>query len=108
MQPHHIFEDQSQGFLGVDDVMEQHDVSVLQAFQKRCYRDEQTTTVNMKHMLSNSQIHAFISGIIRIQHKPSLSLTTYIQGMKKRLRHRKEIHGGFTAVNSLTHLPKHL
>lgn len=38
VQPHHIFEDQSQGFLGVDDVMEQHDVGMLQAFQKRCCR----------------------------------------------------------------------
>lgn len=60
-------------------------------------------TVNGKHMLSNSRIHAFISCIIRIQHKPSLSLTTYIQGIRKR-RHRKEIHGGFTVVNYLTHL----
>lgn len=38
-QTHHILKDQSQGFLGVDDVMEEHDVGMLQAFQKRCCRD---------------------------------------------------------------------
>lgn len=35
VQAHHVFKDQSQGFLGMDDVMEEHDVGMLQAFQKR-------------------------------------------------------------------------
>lgn len=48
VQTHHIFKDQSQGFLGVDDVMEEHDVGMLQAFQKRCCRQrtEQGETEN--------------------------------------------------------------
>ena len=33
---HHILEHQRQSFLGVDNVVEQHDVGVLQALQKGC------------------------------------------------------------------------
>lgn len=34
---YHVLEDQSQRFLGVDDIMEQYYVSVFQAFQKGSY-----------------------------------------------------------------------
>lgn len=71
-------------------------------------RRQNRQKVNGKHMLRNQRIYAFISCIIRIQHRPSLSLTTYIQGIKKRLKQRKKIQGGFTAVSSHTRLSKHL
>lgn len=48
-EPYHIFKDQSQGFLGVDDVMQQHDVGMLQALQKRRCRGTQGESVNRGH-----------------------------------------------------------
>lgn len=48
-EPYHIFKDQSQGFLGVDDVMQQHDVGMLQALQKRRCRGTQGKSVNRGH-----------------------------------------------------------
>lgn len=48
-EPYHIFKDQSQGFLGVDDVMQQHDVGMLQALQKRRCRATQGESVNRGH-----------------------------------------------------------
>lgn len=42
---YHILKHQSQGFLGVDDVMEEHNVGMLQAFQKRCCKQRRVDTL---------------------------------------------------------------
>lgn len=57
VQTHHIFKDQSQGFLGVDDVMEEHDVGMLQAFQKRrCrHRTDRGKELMLKHIFKDQR-----------------------------------------------------
>lgn len=84
MQTHHIFKDQSQGFLGVDDVMEEHDVGVFQAFQERCCGDKTERRYEEGLLLSLPSLAASLeccTGPLR---------ASYVQRLKNKIKTERE------------------